>query len=357
MPISTLPTPPSRSDPANFAERADDFLAALPVFVTETNLLATGLNNAADLAIDAETAATAAAGIAAASANYKGLWSALTGPLLIPASVLHNDKVWMLEGNLGDVTASQPGVSSDWTDLTPYTPPAGSFSYRNKVINGNFGVNQSAVTGTVVLTAGQYGHDQWKAGASGCTYTFSTAANVTTVTISAGTLVQVIEGINLESGTHLLSWTGTATGRADAASFGASGQQVTVTGGTNVTLEFSTGTVARVQLEQGTVQTPFELRPYTAEEMLCFRYFWKGSIQYTGSTTNAGRESAPVWYPVKMRVSPTIANIVQDDLAGFSASAPNLYNPSEFGLTMDKIASSTTLNGRFRVSFTASARL
>ena len=84
---------------------------------------------------------------------------------------------------------------------------------RNKIINGNFGVNQRAVSGTVVLTAGQYGHDRFKAGASGCIYTFATSANVTTLTISAGSLVQVIEDVNLFSGSVVLSWAGTAQGK------------------------------------------------------------------------------------------------------------------------------------------------
>ncbi len=39
MPITTLPTPPQRSDPVNFAARADAFFAALPTFVTEFNAM------------------------------------------------------------------------------------------------------------------------------------------------------------------------------------------------------------------------------------------------------------------------------------------------------------------------------
>ena len=41
MPITALPTPPSRSDSANFATRADAFLGALPTFATEANTLQT----------------------------------------------------------------------------------------------------------------------------------------------------------------------------------------------------------------------------------------------------------------------------------------------------------------------------
>lgn len=121
MPITALPTPPSRQDPANFSDRADAFLGALPTFATEANALAV------DVAAD-ETTASAAAISAAASAasatasetniaalaNFKGNWSSLTGVLNKPASVFHNGTYWALLNNLADVTTSQPGVSSDW---------------------------------------------------------------------------------------------------------------------------------------------------------------------------------------------------------------------------------------------------
>lgn len=44
MTITTLPTPPTRSDPTNFASRADAFLAALPTFGDEANALAAAMN-------------------------------------------------------------------------------------------------------------------------------------------------------------------------------------------------------------------------------------------------------------------------------------------------------------------------
>jgi hypothetical protein len=62
MPISALPTPPSRADAVNFSDRADAFLLSLPGFVTETNALATLLNNASAAAIAAATSAVNAPG-------------------------------------------------------------------------------------------------------------------------------------------------------------------------------------------------------------------------------------------------------------------------------------------------------
>ena len=140
---------------------------------------------------------------------------------------------------------------------------------KNKIINGNFSINQRGVSDTVTLSAGEYGHDRWKAGAGGCEYTFATVENVTTITIASGTLQQVIEGVNLFSGTHCLSWVGTAQGKIGAGSYGDSGITGSVTGGTNLTIEFGTGTLSKVQLEEGTYATPFEQRPADIELLLC----------------------------------------------------------------------------------------
>ena len=187
---------------------------------------------------------------------------------------------------------------------------------HNKIINGNFGVNQRAVSGTVVLTAGQYGHDRFKAGASGCIYTFATSANVTTLTISAGSLVQVIEDVNLFSGSVVLSWAGTAQGKIGGGSYGVSGVLGTATGGTNMSVEFGTGTLSKVQLEYGVTPSVFEHRPYGMELALCQRYYWKGVsagnagigvMPGFGGTLDAIGNYIPT--PV-MRTTPTMAILI-----------------------------------------------
>lgn len=67
--ITALPTPPSRSDPANFAARADDFLAALPDFVDEVNAVAGEVNTNASSAATSASTATTQAGIATTQAG------------------------------------------------------------------------------------------------------------------------------------------------------------------------------------------------------------------------------------------------------------------------------------------------
>ena len=128
--ITALPTPvPQRSDPTNFAARADLFLAALPTFATETNLVASEVNanastasSQAGIAVSAANAATDAAAQALAAANFKGEWSTLTGALNKPACVKDNGRFWLLLNNLTNVTTSQPGVSADWTSIDAGTP-------------------------------------------------------------------------------------------------------------------------------------------------------------------------------------------------------------------------------------------
>lgn len=223
---------------------------------------------------------------------------------------------------LAALGAAASGANTDINSLANLTTPlsiaqggSGSSSGfastpTNKVINGNFGINQRAVSGTVVLAAGIYGHDRFKAGAAGCTYTFATALNVTTITISAGSLIQVVEGLNLQSGAVVLSWTGTSTGKIDAGSFSASGVTGTAIGGTNMTLEFSTGTLSLVQLETGAVASAFEQRLYGHELVLCQRYHYTAPISrvsHVMTVSAAGWDLSTVFtFPVRMRVAPTI---------------------------------------------------
>lgn len=59
MAITSLPAPPSRSDPENFAERADAFMAALPQFAEQANVLQAEVNQTAE-SVDNDAIAAAA---------------------------------------------------------------------------------------------------------------------------------------------------------------------------------------------------------------------------------------------------------------------------------------------------------
>lgn len=73
MSITALPTPPSRSDPTNFASRGDAFLGALPTFATECNATAAAIN-ASQVAANNSAIAAAASASAAASTAGVAAW-------------------------------------------------------------------------------------------------------------------------------------------------------------------------------------------------------------------------------------------------------------------------------------------
>lgn len=157
---------------------------------------------------------------------------------------------------------------------------------RNLLINGNPIINQRGyVSGTATSGANEYTLDRWRVVTSGQSITFTDSANVRTVTAPAGGIEQVIEGINIFSGTYVLNWTGTATATVNGTSV-AKGGTVTLTGGTNCTVRFSGGTFSLPQLEPGTVATPFERRSYGQELSLCQRYYEKSYDTETAPGTN-----------------------------------------------------------------------
>jgi len=121
MSITALPTPPSRQRPTTFSSEGDTFLAALPTFVTEANDQAADIASTAD-EIDVNVNS---AYLAAQTANFKGVWSDLTGALAIPSSVLHSGSYWMLLSNLADVTLKEPGVDPEWEVISIDTSSTG----------------------------------------------------------------------------------------------------------------------------------------------------------------------------------------------------------------------------------------
>jgi hypothetical protein len=164
---------------------------------------------------------------------------------------------------------------------------------RNTIINGNFGVNQRGYVSGTAIAAAAYGHDRWKAGAGGCTYTFTATVPDIQVTITAGTLTQVIEGGNIFAAAWRLSWVGTAQARvyqgSPTGAYAAS--PVTVSGltvGTNTIVEFNAGTLGLAQFEAGSVATPFEHRKYSDNLIDCQRYFKTGQIYQGMSGQPAG---------------------------------------------------------------------
>ena len=127
MTIALLPTPPTRSDPVNFAIRADAFLAALPTFAEEANALANDVNtrqsqaaasanaaaSSATNALNSETAAAASVSTAQATANVTA-WSAATN-YAAGVTVYDTTDFFTYRRKIAGTTATRPGLdSTNW---------------------------------------------------------------------------------------------------------------------------------------------------------------------------------------------------------------------------------------------------
>lgn len=226
--------------------------------------------------------------------------------------------------------------------------------FRNLLINGNPIINQRGyVSGTATSGANEYTLDRWRVVTSGQSITWTDSENVRTVTAPAGGVEQVIEGVNILSGTYTLNWTGTATATVDGSSVNKGGA-VTLTGGTNATVRFSGGTFALAQLEPGSVATLFERRNYGQELALCQRYFHLGTAYGWGYLAGTGNtRTASAYLPVTMRISPSITflNAAGSNVSGQTAE---LIYPNNFG-----IVTSVTTPGNYywNATFHAAAEL
>lgn len=242
--------------------------------------------------------------------------------------------------------------------------------YQNRVINGAFVINQRAYTSGTNLASGSYGLDRWKSAFTNTSLTFTAGSQSTTVTIStSGIIQQIIERENIVAGNYCLSFFGTATGRvynvgATPPAFGSSGQTVALDGLANVVVEFTavggTRTLGNVQLEAGTVFSPFEFRHRGQELSLCQRYFvgLSPSIDICFFNINSTNVGGAAFFPSVMRSSPTIvifngstANQVSL-IGGGTGAISSVGGVSNRGFSS---ASGTTLTGLAGVQFTYTA--
>ena len=137
-----VPEFPQMGDPA-FNTKAYTFGSTMPALVA---WIAAAIANAWNNATAAFEAAGAAAGAAASAAdvqavvlgaaNFKGLWSGLTGALSKPATVKDGGRFWLLLDDLADVTAAVPGVSASWTALDTGVAPTQYITSNTTVVPG-----------------------------------------------------------------------------------------------------------------------------------------------------------------------------------------------------------------------------
>jgi len=148
------------------------------------------------------------------------------------------------------------------------------------------------------------------------TYTISAAntwekKSITIAGDTSGTWVGATNGVGL----RLVFNLGTGSTYQGTAGAWAGADYRSVTGATNISAtNGATWYITGVQLEVGSVATPFERRPYGTELMLCQRYYYK-NLNSSGNTLNfctlQAFASDGVYgklfdFPVQMRATPSI---------------------------------------------------
>ena len=210
-------------------------------------------------------------------------------------------------------------------------------SVSNLLQNASLNINQRALSGTVTLAANAYGHDRWKAGASGCTYTFTPSGADTIITITAGSLVQVVAGTDVDAGIFTLSNGGTAQARAyqggsaSAPSLSASPVTTgTLAAGAPVFVEFGPGSIFEPQFEAGTTVHKFVRRPSGVELALCIAYYERQTLNLVYYVSGAIRIPI-VWVAPKAAV-PSVTVVSTSNPFNATVTATNI---SAYNVMMD----------------------
>ena len=228
---------------------------------------------------------------------------------------------------------------------------------QNRLIDAGFTINQRGYVSGTALSASAYAHDRWKAGASGCTYTFTQGSLGVpiVITITAGSLQQVIEGCNMpEGGTYVLSWTGTAQARFNGGTYGSSPLAVTgITAGANTTIEFNTGTLSYPQLEVGSSATGYEYRQYQQELAVCQRYYEICYLALSG--TNAWTPGSTIQFAVQKRTAPTMTYL--STISASNMSPPNSFADITSYACTGYLSATSSGNSFCRTTNSASAEL
>ena len=278
------------------------------------------------------------------------------------------------------------GITSPNETITGSLNTPNTFAYKNLLIDAGFTINQRGYVSAATLASGAYGHDRWKAGASGGNYSFTQLASNTQITIASGkSLIQVVEDKNVSGTSYVLSWTGTAQARyavnsaTPAGSYAASPIVITgQTAGTTMSVEFNTGTLSKPQLELGAVATSFDQRAYSQELAMCQRYYetsydigtapgaaWSlngGMGIGTSFPTNNHRQSYP--FKVPKRAVPTLTFYDATGASGKYSYYTSTWNNGGTTFTINTACSTAIYWGismassiEAQASYTASAEL
>jgi hypothetical protein len=318
----------TRTEYADFAE----FIGDRRTFTTGTTLTIPSIG-----AVYQATAGTGNLGQTNAGGqefDIRGLEG--TGDVSGPASAVTN-RIAVFDGTTGKLIKDGGRAISELATAAALATLSG----RNLIINGSGRISQRGyVSGTATAGSNKFTLDRWFVITSGQNLTFTGTEAGRTMTAPDGGVSQVIEGVNIEGGTYVINWSGTATCTVGGVAR-AKGDSFTLTANTNVTVTFFSGTFSEVQLED-TIVTPFERVDIGFERAKCQEYYWRGlpAVNLNFPSYAIGSVMAfIVSFPVHMRAAPTV-----------SAYVPG---SSQSGCTLSAFDSST--NTGARLVFTSNA--
>ena len=205
-----------------------------------------------------------------------------------------------------------------------------------KTLTLSFWVKSSA-TGTYAVSIFQSDATKYYS----TTYTINSANTWEYKTVEINGNVSNV--INNDNGEGLrVNWTLSAGTNYTSGSNGAWGAITNWSVGHNVSWITTSGAtffITGVQLEVGTVATPFNHRSFGEELSLCQRYFYKKErLSYPGATIGVATAGtnlvAGVDFPVTMRGTPSL---VIYDRAGTTNSMINVGNNTVFGFTPSQV--------------------
>jgi hypothetical protein len=143
-------------------------------------------------------------------------------------------------------------------------------------------------------------------------------------------------GSNFTSGTLQTTWGTTVTGNRAVG-------QTNVASATNNYFQ-----ITGIQMETGTIATPYEILPYEIELQRCMRYYQKSFLLETFPSQNAGRTSAiefpspvgasislqiPIYLPVVMRTTLSSSNVTIFNPSATNAQVRNVNLNTDCTLT------------------------
>jgi hypothetical protein len=189
--------------------------------------------------------------------------------------------------------------------INSYTPTESNMAGRNRIINGAMVIDQRNAGASVTPTSSTYTLDRWRLGASVASKVSVQRSTVVPEGFTNSTLI-----------TSLSAYT--ITGSASNVSGVTGTTQLVATSG-------ATFYITGVQLEAGSVATPFERRMYGQELALAQRYYIKtNTANHYGYANQFGGNDARFSFPVTMRTNPSITT--SDTAGSLNSSSPVDFN-------------------------------